>query len=229
MNRPIEQVLGMSEAKPRRGRPKGSGIDDRARLASIAALLVAEPGLKPTTAIKRIGVSDPSVIRRLRDKFHAARAELMAELRASSQPAAAKAPRPRAAHDVETRVESASPSISPKVQPPTAAVCASVEEPKCVMQSEPIEAAPAHKPAAATGARVPSQRKAEPPRHELEAWLSTMCGLSFQAASQAFETQLTLLAQFVRLPQVAMMMRQQVALNDYALAISDCGRRSRHH
>lgn len=221
----------MSEAKPRRGRPKGSGIDDRARLASIAALLAAEPGLKPTTAIKRIGVSDPSVIRRLRDKFHAARAELMAELRASSQPAAVTAPRPRAAHHVETRVESASASasVSPKMQPPTAAVCASVEEPRCVKQSEPIEAAPAVKPAAATAARASSQRKAEPPRHELEAWLTTMCGLSFQAVSQAFETQLTLLAQFVRLPQVAMMMRQQVAFNDYALAISDSGSRSRHH
>lgn len=219
----------MSEAKPRRGRPKGSGIDDRARLASIAALLAAEPGLKPTTAIKRIGVSDPSVIRRLRDKFHAARAELMAELRASSQPAAVTAPRPRAAHHVETRVESASPSVSPKNHPPIAAVCASAEEPRCVKQSEPMEAAPAVKPAAATAARASSQRKAEPPRHELEAWLTTMCGLSFQAASQAFETQLALLAQFVRLPQVAMMMRQQVAFNDYALAISDSGSRSRHH
>lgn len=229
MNRPIEQVIGMSEAKPRRGRPKGSGIDDRARLASIAALLAAEPGLKPTTAIKRIGVSDPSVIRRLRDKFHAARADLMAELRASSQPAAVTAPRPKAETRVETRVESASPSVSTKVQPPTAAACASVEEQRCVKQSEPIEAGPAPKPASAAAARYPSQRKAEPPRHELEAWLTTMCGLSFQAASQAFETQLTLLAQFVRLPQVAMMMRQQVAFNDYALALGAGGTRSRHH
>lgn len=53
----------------RRGRPKGSGLDDRVSLRAISELLEADPTLKPTTAIKRIGVSDPSTIRRLRDKL----------------------------------------------------------------------------------------------------------------------------------------------------------------
>ena len=53
-----------------RGRPKGSGINDSDRLAAIARLIDADPDLKPTTAIKALGVSDPSIIRRLRDKYN---------------------------------------------------------------------------------------------------------------------------------------------------------------
>ncbi len=59
----------------RRGRPRGSGLDDRVSLRAIADLLEADPALKPTTAIKRIGVSDPSTIRRLRDKLRQNEAE----------------------------------------------------------------------------------------------------------------------------------------------------------
>jgi len=59
----------MSTKKTRRGRPKGTGIDDRASLLKIAALIAVEPGLRPTTAIKKLGITEPSVIRRLRDKF----------------------------------------------------------------------------------------------------------------------------------------------------------------
>jgi hypothetical protein len=55
----------------RRGRPRGSGLDDRVQLRRIAELIEADPSLKPTTAIKAIGVSDPSTIRRLRDKLKA--------------------------------------------------------------------------------------------------------------------------------------------------------------
>lgn len=59
----------------RRGRPRGSGLDDRVSLRAIADLLEADPALKPTTAIKRLGVSDPSTIRRLRDKLRQNEAE----------------------------------------------------------------------------------------------------------------------------------------------------------
>lgn len=59
----------MSSSTNRRGRPKGSGIDDRALLRRIDDMLEADPALKPTTAIKAIGVTDPSTIRRLRDKL----------------------------------------------------------------------------------------------------------------------------------------------------------------
>lgn len=53
----------------RRGRPIGTGIDDSDRIARLAELLRIQPGLKPTTAIRVMGFSDPSAIRRLRDKY----------------------------------------------------------------------------------------------------------------------------------------------------------------
>lgn len=69
----------MSTTKTRRGRPKGTGIDDRAALIRIAALISADPSLKPTTAIRALGVIEPSVIRRLRDKFKIFREEYLAD------------------------------------------------------------------------------------------------------------------------------------------------------
>ncbi len=59
----------MVEAKSRRGRPLGTGIDDSDRIARLAELLKMQPELKPTTAIRCMGYTDPSAIRRLRDKF----------------------------------------------------------------------------------------------------------------------------------------------------------------
>jgi hypothetical protein len=65
------RFMGMSmtsTARPR-GRPKGTGIDDSKTLRDVLNLLAAEDGLRPTTAIHRAGISDPSVVRRLREKL----------------------------------------------------------------------------------------------------------------------------------------------------------------
>lgn len=59
----------MASHEARRGRPKGSGLDDRSLLERITGMLEHDPNLKPTTAIKAIGVTDPSTIRRLREKL----------------------------------------------------------------------------------------------------------------------------------------------------------------
>jgi len=59
----------IAKPKSHRGRPVGTGIDDSDRLKSIVDLLSANPELRPTTAIKSLGLSDPSIIRRLRDKL----------------------------------------------------------------------------------------------------------------------------------------------------------------
>jgi len=67
--------------QPRYGRPRGTGLDDSRRLEDIAALLAANPALKPTTAIRSLGVEDPSVIRRLRDKFRMDQTRLLANAR----------------------------------------------------------------------------------------------------------------------------------------------------
>lgn len=60
----------MQVAKARRGRPKGSGIDDTDRIARVLELIRREPGLRPTTAIRQMGITDPSAIRRIRDKYN---------------------------------------------------------------------------------------------------------------------------------------------------------------
>lgn len=64
-------ISTMTDSKPPRGRPKGSGIDDRIWLREIERLMRIDPALRPTSAIKALGVTDPSAIRRLRDKYAA--------------------------------------------------------------------------------------------------------------------------------------------------------------
>jgi hypothetical protein len=59
----------MLHSPVRRGRPKGTGIDDSDRIARLDELLRVHPEMKPTTAIRLMGYSDPSAIRRLRDKY----------------------------------------------------------------------------------------------------------------------------------------------------------------
>lgn len=58
-----------SQQAAKRGRPKGTGIDDDQILRQLAAMMRIERDLNPTTAIRRIGVTNASVIRRLRDKL----------------------------------------------------------------------------------------------------------------------------------------------------------------
>ena len=60
----------MAQQTSSRGRPKGSGIDDSELIGAISTMLRDNPEMRPTTAIKAIGVSNPSTIRRLRDKYN---------------------------------------------------------------------------------------------------------------------------------------------------------------
>ncbi len=90
----------MPDVKPRRGRPKGTGIDDSDRIARLAELIKVRPELKPTTAIRAMGITDPSVIRRLRDKYSAYLREAAAQTTAPA-PRPAPAPLVRAAGQSE--------------------------------------------------------------------------------------------------------------------------------
>lgn len=88
----------MLHTSSRRGRPKGTGIDDSDRIARLDELLRIHPELKPTTAIRMMGYSNPSAIRRLRDKYKIfalkTRLELAKDMRASAQGSPAFASEP---------------------------------------------------------------------------------------------------------------------------------------
>jgi hypothetical protein len=58
-----------------------SGSDERQQLKSVAALLAANPKLKPTSAIRSLGVRDPATIRRLNSRFRIQQSSLMADAR----------------------------------------------------------------------------------------------------------------------------------------------------
>ena len=73
------------KSKPIRGRPVGSGIDDRERLSQIAQMLASNPEMKPTTAIRAIGIVDPSAVRRLRDKLKSGHADTLRAAGASAE------------------------------------------------------------------------------------------------------------------------------------------------
>lgn len=195
----------MAEQKPQRGRPKGSGIDDRTRLAAIAALIAANPELKPTTAIKSIGITDPSIIRRLRDKFHAAQSELMADLH-DTAPAAI----------VEPAMCAAIPAaISEPAVAPQRAMAAQIAAPVRKAPSASVPEIPAAPPAPT----VAAAEKSPVAHDETPDWLTAFCGFGITAASTAFQAQLVLAQQLIRLPQVALALRQHVAFNELTMAM----------
>lgn len=198
----------MSGEKARRGRPKGSGIDDRVRLREIAALLAANPDLRPTTAIKTMGVTDPSVIRRLRDKYHQISTELMAELRPA-------------------------PAVSnPNPTPPCSMIPNAVERPH---RSIAASAAPPMKRTLSLARRTPPDASDRPETDTAEVrqlparagytdgslWFASWYGFGLRAASTAVETQLAMMQQVARLPYVTFGLRQQLAVGEMTLAL--CG------
>jgi len=102
----------MASATARQGRPKGSGIDDSQQLARIAALLAADPKLKPTTAIRSLGIEDPSIIRRLRDKYRAKQNTLQANAQQQATPKAKPTEAANGVEVLERRATPTSPSTS---------------------------------------------------------------------------------------------------------------------
>src|SRR3546814_8045505 len=66
-----------------RGRPVGTGLDDGPTLNKMADIMVANPAMRPTTAMRRaIDKPGPSVVRRLQVKWKAGSAEYLAAARA---------------------------------------------------------------------------------------------------------------------------------------------------
>lgn len=112
-------------APARRGRPKGTGIDDTGLLQQVRAALAADPALRPTAAIRAAGVADPSAIRRLRDKLAAAPVATKKATKSSSErpvvplkagPAAIKTARTRPAARRPAAVPPNGPAETPDAQ-----------------------------------------------------------------------------------------------------------------
>ena len=186
----------MSHAKAGRGRPKGSGLDDRVHLAAIALLLKADPTLKPTTAIKAIGFSDPSSVRRLRDKFRMAREELMGNLR-------------------DDKVQTQRPAIPGRSQSAEAAPCSlPLQAQKAPHRSN---SAPPRSRAAAVGGRE-FQAFPLPLPAEAIAWFAAWYGLGLTAVGAMVEAQIAAAGSVLRRPEVAAALRQHVQFNELALA-----------
>lgn len=104
----------MSRANRHRGRPKGSGLDDTKTLKAVKQILASNPAMKPTTAIRSMGVSDPSSIRRLRDKLRAGgRTEIRLD-RAAAAPSVRKKPAARVyGPDPQAAPQLAAPDTTP--------------------------------------------------------------------------------------------------------------------
>lgn len=89
----------MNSSKRNRGRPVGTGLDDSPTLKKVADMIVANPSLRPTTAIRRaLDKPEASNIRRLQVKWKAGKAEYMADAQAKRAAASTPARRVSASY-----------------------------------------------------------------------------------------------------------------------------------
>lgn len=175
----------------RYGHPMGSGIDDSQQLTSIAALMAADPRLKPTSAIRSLGVEDPVVIRRLRSKFRAQQPRLMAQARrARRATGAVKSP--------ILRANGKHPSPAPQLTE---------------------QAAPSSEPAPALPRTQASEATMPPWQVSSTAMFNAWCDFGFLVARVAVEKQSAVTQNVLELPPVMMALRSQLALNSVAVAI----------
>ena len=154
-----------TDAIPRRGRPKGTGIDDASTLALIADLMDADPDLKPTTAIKKAGVTDPSVVRRLREKLKAppeappSRGTVRA---APVAPAVVKTVPPKSGKPVNAAGPGTTPSSPQTIALATALAEAVAERTQKLAATKPAKKAAPSRPVVAAGPAVATTQPAAP-------------------------------------------------------------------
>lgn len=173
----------------RYGQPKSSGLDDRQQLTSIAALMAADPRLKPTTAIRSLGVEDPVVIRRLRNKFRAEEPRLMAQAHRARRTSA----------NGRTRIIRVNGNHKAPVKPVQPITHHEPEPAPARVEAQPASMPPWHVTSTAI----------------FNAW----CDIGFLIARAAVEKQSVVTQQVLGLPPVSMALRGQLALNSVAVAI----------
>jgi hypothetical protein len=184
----------MTASNARRGRPKGSGINDQQRLDEIARLIGSNPRLKPTTAIKAIGITDPSTIRRLRDKFNVEHSGgYSSSLRASRYISSARAaplsaPEPTRKANPSSRVP-ISKSTDVKPIQPTSDLATAVTSKAANTNQVPVAA--------------------------------MLFGFGLNAATALFEQQMMIAQSVMKLPQVRDLFRQQIAFTEFMLTVAN--------
>jgi hypothetical protein len=227
-------------AQAKRGRPPGTGKNDTDRLRKIAELMAADPALKPTTAIKLIGETDPSAIRRLRDKFHEAQPALMADLgvpvgliAAAAAPRGAEASQ-RAAPLARTTQKRTAPIEVPVAEPVMAvAALAPAIAPVApvIPTARPVFATPA--PTAPTDATAPEPAS----KLDLEALFrpapvqdpylgfGSLFGNGMQTAAVLFEHQMAMAQSVMKAAPMKLLWRQQIVATEYLLLLTSAGQR----
>ncbi len=209
--------------KAGRGRPKGTGLNDAAQLRAIAGLMATNPDLKPTTAIKTLGISDPSVIRRLRDKFSVVEGQLIAEIapqlplgERAPAPAAASAPATEAVRLVtaQAALQTAAHAEAPRVAP-RAAPLAIVRN---VRKIEPARTVEVQK---APFVPTPVPPRPERPRHfrlPSETGLGDWMGMGLSMYALSVEAQFAVVGLMFQWPPLTAVLKSQVAFTEVAVA-----------
>ncbi len=191
----------MTASNARRGRPKGSGINDQQRLDEIARLIGSNPRMKPTTAIKAIGITDPSAIRRLRDKFNLDHGDTYSTSRTVSRgtgsPSTARAAPLSAPEPLRRASPISRPALAPTIEKkPTESMQGGAQG---LAQALPAKAANAnHVPVAAM-----------------------LFGFGLNAATALFEQQMMIAQSVMKLPQVRDLFRQQIAFTEFMLTVAN--------
>ncbi len=199
----------MSNIKLSRGRPKGTGRDDSAILQSLQHLVKGNPALKPTTAIKSMGVTDPSAIRRLRDKFNLIQATHPAPVASSAaarRDQAARTARAVALKSVPEPVRSA-PVSSAK---PAPVALAGVSHSTTNMTSN----------LALQAATLRPQARHSPATAHSEAldWFSLWTEIGLHSMATSLRAQWIIYDHVLRSPPVSAALNSHTVLTDFAAA-----------
>lgn len=179
----------MPAKQPRRGRPKGSGLDDSGQLMAIAALIANDPDLKPTTAIKSLGVSDPSTIRRLRDKYR----------------------------KFQNPIEGPKPGLKTKLAHQPKACAKSADRAQTITKAS--TARPQLQAPRQPRSPKPMPAASEASLGEPASWLNGVTALGLQSLATTIDVQIAAYRNLMTFPPVAFALKQQSVFNDFALSL----------
>jgi hypothetical protein len=196
----------------KRGRPPGTGKNDTDRLMKIAALMAADPALKPTTAIKQIGETDPSTIRRLRDKLN----EQYALMTAAAPTAALAAPQPPQL-DVIADVAPVVALVPMPITPTTAQLAIPTVTPAPIATAAvQIDKAP----------EIEFEHLFKPaPVQDPFMIFGKWFGNGIETAAVLFEQQMMFAQSMLKAAPMKAMWRQQIVATEYLLMLSGPGQR----